>query len=270
VNARSALFDLYGDHLVGRGRRASVAALVRCLGALDIAPPAVRTAISRMVRQDWLEPVKTPSGPGYALTSRAVHRLDEAGARIYRTRQQPWDGRWQLLTFARIRDRSRRERIRLGLGYLGYGAIDDTTWIAARASSELDLLLETEQVAADRFSAEHEGDTPALVRRVWDLAALAAAYQQWMTAAGEIVAAVEPDGPDEAAFAARSRLVHEWRKFLFTDPALPADLLPSPWPGRDAAAYFDDQAARLLPATSRFIDHCLEPSAQPNGRRSHE
>ena len=34
------------------------------------------------------------------------------------------------------------------------------------------------------------------------------------------------DDPDEWAFAARFHLVHEWRKFLFTDPALPAALLP--------------------------------------------
>jgi phenylacetic acid degradation operon negative regulatory protein len=260
VNARSALFDLYGDHLVSRGQKAPVAALVRCLGALDIAPPAVRTAISRMVRQDWLAAVKTPAGPGYALTPRAVRRLDEAGARIYRTRAAPWDGRWALLTVAAVRDRSRRERLRAGLRYLGYGAIDDTTWIAARPSSELDALLDAEQISAERFTAAHDGDTLALVQRVWDLGALGTSYRMWLSAAREIVAAIDPDGSDESAFAARSRLVHEWRKFLFTDPRLPEDLLPSDWVGRDAAGYFDDQATRLLPATARFIDQCLENS----------
>ena len=63
--------------------------------------------------------------------------------------------------------------------------------------------------------------------------------------------------PDEQAFVTRSLLVHEWRKFLFTDPGLPQQLLPSAWPGRTASAYFDEQAARLLPAASRFVDACL-------------
>src|SRR4051794_11028319 len=45
VHARSALFDLYGDHLRARGDSAPVAALVRLLAPLGIAPPAVRTAI---------------------------------------------------------------------------------------------------------------------------------------------------------------------------------------------------------------------------------
>ncbi|HZB33633.1 MAG TPA: PaaX family transcriptional regulator, partial [Streptosporangiaceae bacterium] len=58
MNARSALFDLYGDHLRDRGGRAPIAAVVKMLSALGIAAPAVRTAVSRMVRQDWLEPVR--------------------------------------------------------------------------------------------------------------------------------------------------------------------------------------------------------------------
>jgi phenylacetic acid degradation operon negative regulatory protein len=71
VDARSALFDLYGDHLRSRGAQAPVAALVRLLASLGIGAPAVRTAISRMVRQGWLEPVRVPAGAGYALTGRA-------------------------------------------------------------------------------------------------------------------------------------------------------------------------------------------------------
>jgi phenylacetic acid degradation operon negative regulatory protein len=270
VNARSALFDLYGDHLVSRGQQAPVAALVRCLGALDIAAPAVRTAISRMVSQDWLVAVRTTTGPGYALTPKAVRRLDEAGARIYRTRDSPWDGHWALLTVPAVRDRSRRERLRAGLRYLGYGAIDDTTWIAARASTELDALLDAEAVSAERFTAAHDGDPVALVRQVWDLDALAASYLQWLAAARGIVSSVDPGGSDESAFTARSRLVHEWRKFLFTDPRLPDDLLPSDWVGREAARYFDDQATRLLPAAARFIDRCLDAGGPQDGRRAHD
>src|SRR3954463_15578948 len=75
MQARSALFDLYGDHLRTRGGQAPVAALVRLLACLDIAAPAVRTAVSRMVRQGWLEPANTEAGRGDRLTQRAAMRL---------------------------------------------------------------------------------------------------------------------------------------------------------------------------------------------------
>src|SRR5512138_2970798 len=74
MQARSALFDLYGDHLRPRGGQAPVSALVRLLAPLGIAAPAVRTAVSRMVRQGWLQPVRLPGGPGYALTPKAARR----------------------------------------------------------------------------------------------------------------------------------------------------------------------------------------------------
>jgi phenylacetic acid degradation operon negative regulatory protein len=259
VNARSALFDLYGDHLAARGGRAPVAALVRLLAELDIAAPAVRTAVSRMVRQGWLAAVRLPGGPGYALTPRAIHRLDEAAIRIYRTREPHWDEHWHLLSLPPVRDRSARDRLRSGLRYLGYGALDDTTWLAARPSSELAALLSAEGVHAESFRARHDDDSEAMVRRVWDLDALGTAYDDWLTAARQTVDSLGTDPTDAAAFAARSRLVHDWRKFLFTDPNLPDGLLPADWPGRAAARYFDTHAVRLLPAAGRFIDSCLDP-----------
>jgi phenylacetic acid degradation operon negative regulatory protein len=42
VNARSALFDLNGDHLKQRGGHAPVASLLRLLAPLGVAAPAVR------------------------------------------------------------------------------------------------------------------------------------------------------------------------------------------------------------------------------------
>jgi phenylacetic acid degradation operon negative regulatory protein len=257
MNARSALFDLYGDHLRTRGRSAPIASLVRLLAALDIAAPAVRTAVSRMVRQGWLSPVRLPQGRGYALTAKAVRRLDEAGRRIYRDAPDVWDGRWHLLVIQHIPDRARRERLRAGLGYLGYAPLDDTTWLSPRPSAELEALFEVEGVRAERFASSYDGDARGLVARAWDLDGLARAYERWLGDAEELLATcTEP--ADEQAFAVRSRLVHEWRKFLFRDPGLPSTLLPDDWPGGKAARFFDAEAARLLPAASRFVDRCLD------------
>src|SRR4051795_12291728 len=96
MQARSALFDLYGDYLRPRGAGAPVAALVRLLAPLGIAAPAVRTSLSRMVRQGWL----TRDQRIYQLTPKATHRLDRAAARIYRLEDRAWDGHWHLIVVA--------------------------------------------------------------------------------------------------------------------------------------------------------------------------
>ncbi len=281
MNARSALFDVYGDHLRSRGGQAPVAALVRVMAPLDIAAPAVRTAISRMVRQEWLAPVRLDHGPGYRLTARADRRLAEAAGRIYRLGIAPWEHRWHLLALDHVKERAARERVRTGLGYLGYAPLRDDTWISPRASGEVDALLEREGVRARRFWAEHDGDDAALAAQAWDLDGLGRAYTRWLVEARELVAGFarppgashpahspgpDPIGPephpdqDRDDFVMRSRLVHEWRKFLFRDPSLPIELLPPDWPGQEAAAFFDREAQRLLPGAERYVDACLRPN----------
>jgi phenylacetic acid degradation operon negative regulatory protein len=265
MQARSALFDVYGDYLRPRGGRAPVAALVRLLAPLGIAPPAVRTAVSRMVRQGWLHPLRLSSGPGYLLTPKAARRLDDAAARIYRTGRPDWDGSFDLVVFEVPVQRAERGKLAANLAYLGYGAIDTGNWIAARPGDGVEALLSEAGVRYERFTAYHAGGlagAAGLVRRAWDLIEIGGEYDEFVRQLTPVVAAVDSGSDDEEAYAARFRLVHAWRTFLFRDPQLPPELLPEPWPGTTAAAFFDEHAVRLRAAADRYVDRCLELSSR--------
>jgi phenylacetic acid degradation operon negative regulatory protein len=256
MQARSALFDLYGDYLRPRGGRAPVAALVKLLAPLGIAPPAVRTAVSRMVRQGWLHPLRLVSGPGYVLTPQAARRLDEAAARIYRTGRFGWDGRFDLVLLRT--PMSRRDARRLT--YLGYGMLSEHAWVAPRPAEEVDALLTELGLAYERFSAAHTAGSPGateVVTRAWDLTGLGRRYDEFVADYRPVVTAVTTRSTDEEAYAARFQLVHAWRAFLFRDPQLPSALLPSRWPGASAASFFDRHATRLRPAADRYVERCL-------------
>jgi phenylacetic acid degradation operon negative regulatory protein len=261
VHARSALFDLYGDHLRARDARAPVAALVRLLAPLGVHPPAVRTAVSRMVRQGWLEPVRIDGQPGYALTARARRRLDDAAARIYRTGAgdgaEDWDRHWHLAILREVPNARRREQLASQLAFLGWAPLSDGAWVGLRNDAEVDQILGVEGIAADRFRAPVDAGAVEFARRVWKLDELGASYDAWLNEAKALVESAGDDTSDEQAFAVRSELVHEWRKFLFRDPGLPAELLPQDWAGTRAAAFFDFHAERLSPAAGRFVDDCL-------------
>ncbi|TDB95157.1 PaaX family transcriptional regulator [Micromonospora fluostatini] len=261
MQARSALFDLYGDHLRTRGGRAPVASLVKLLAPLGIAPPAVRTAVSRMVRQGWLDPLRLSSGPGYSITPKAARRLDEAAARIYRTGRINWDGRFDLLVLEPPTGRRDRQRLAANLTFLGYGTLDEQTWVATRTADDVDLLLEESGVRYERFTATHAAGTPGamgLVRRAWDLTEIGRAYERFVADQRPLLTGVTVRSPDEEAYAARFQLVHAWRTFLFRDPQLPPALLPEKWPGTSAASFFDRHAARLRPAADRYVEQCLD------------
>ncbi|GIF51048.1 PaaX family transcriptional regulator [Asanoa ferruginea] len=261
MQARSALFDLYGDYLRPRGGRAPVAALVRLLAPLGIAPPAVRTAVSRMVRQGWLHPLRLTSGPGYLITSKAARRLDEAAARIYRTNRAGWDGRFDLIVLEAPTARRERQRLGANLTYLGYGMLDERTWVATRPGADVDALLVETGVGYERFTATHAAGTSgamAVVRRAWDLEEIGNAYETFVAEQRPLLSQVTPRSDDELAYAARFRLVHAWRTFLFRDPQLPPALLPERWAGSNAAAFFDRHATRLRPAADRYVESCLD------------
>ncbi|GGJ91959.1 phenylacetic acid degradation operon negative regulatory protein [Pilimelia anulata] len=260
MQARSALFDVYGDYLRPRGGRAAVAALVRLLAPLGISAPAVRTAVSRMVRQRWLAPARLPGGPGYALTPRGTRRLDEAAARIYRTADLRWDGRFDLVIVAEPVTRPARRRLAAALAFQGYAPLGAAGWVAPRPGDEVDQVLAEQGVAYERLAAAHAAGpdgAAALVHRAWDLPALAAAYDGFVAELTPVVTVITEASPDEEAYAARCRLVHAWRGFLFRDPALPGELLPDPWAGTSAAAFFDAHAGRLRGAADRYVDRCL-------------
>jgi len=270
MQARSALFDLYGDHLRAHHGRAPVAALVRLLAPLDIGAPAVRTAVSRMVRQGWLTPARLPAGPGYAITPRAARRLDEAASRIYRTDRTGWDGTFDMIVADPATSRTDRLRIANSLAYLGYGRVTDGTWIAARTSPEADTVLAESGLSYDRFAARHAGTTresAALVSRAWDLDGLARQYKEFVAAQRPALEAIDPLGDLRAAFIARFQLVHAWRAFLFRDPSLPPSLLPAHWAGAKAAEFFDLHAGRLRPAADLFVEACLRHGGDVDGPR---
>lgn len=262
MRARSALFDVYGDHLSDRGHVAPVAALVRLLEPVGLAPPAVRTAISRMVSQGWLEPVALASGRGYRATPSAIRRLTEAADRIYDRADRSWDGCWQLAILELPQDRVVRQRLRADLSFLGYAPLTDGMWVSPWPRTEL-----AEVVAAAgirlRTARASSFDPPETPHQAWDLDMLAGEYEAWLSTAADTVARqLEQHGdPDEAAFSARFHLVHEWRKFLFDDPGLPDALLPSDWVGRRAASYFTGEAERLKPGAERFVVRCLDGGA---------
>lgn len=252
--ARSAVFDIYGDHLLAGTGWAPVAALVQLTEAVDVAAAATRTAISRMAREGWLEPETRAGVRGYALTDRARHRLASAGQRIYAEHSPSWDGNWHLVVIEHSGDRSVRARVRGSMEYLGYARLAPDTWVAPRPSDDLAQTLEG---GYREFRSQLTGDPVEFAAQMWDLEGLAKAhtrYDRWLT---ELVTDFPTDADELDCYATRSLALHEWRKFLFSDPGLPAQVLPPDWPGLRASQHFRDVAARLRPGAAAYVDTCI-------------
>lgn len=263
VRARSAVFDLYGDHLAPHDYWAPISGVITLLTACGIAAPATRTAVSRITSQGWLEPQARNAVRGYAATPAGRERLREARTRIYRPSTADWDGRWQVVVTGRPADRGQRDRVTATLGYLGYGRIAPQTWLAARPAPELGSSLDSHGITYSAFTTTDLPDAPAVVARTWDLTELAADYRAFTRDTTRLRSQLGQPLSPEAAYPVRASLLHRWRKFLFVDPALPAEVLPRGWPGQPARDLFLEVADRLLPPARIFVTDALVTAGAP-------
>jgi phenylacetic acid degradation operon negative regulatory protein len=265
LRPRSMLFTLYGDYAYPRGQAIGLRGLVTIGARLGIGQTAVRSAVARLSRQDWLEARKTGNRSSYRLTEAGRRLIDEGTRRIYKPRRRPWDGRWSLLTYSIPEARrAARDRIRRQLAWLGFGALGGGTYVSPRRVVE-DTLLLLRAHGADRFARiftahlSGPGADADLVRQCWNLEIIARRY-------GAFVAHYEPKRKrdvrraaagtlvDADAFAMRFALTHDFRRFPFIDPDLPRELLPAGWPGFRARELFESYHGMLTDGALRYFD----------------
>lgn len=266
MRARSALFTLFGDVVRPAGGEAWLATLTACMATLGFTPEATRTALHRMAGEGWVEPRRVGRYAAYRLTARGVDRLEEAATRIYALRSLPWDGRWRVLVSGAIGDAPDLAR---ELAWMGFGRLDHAVWVSPHPhGTRLRSLLEAHGLVGEVTglvgTAELGGDD--LVHRAWDLETLEAAYSAFL----EAWADPPPPATPAEAFGQRVRLVHEWRKFLFLDPGLPAAVLPEGWVGFAAAERFRECYEDLEDAAWRFYEDLRAvpaPAGPPPARR---
>lgn len=260
------LFTLYGDYIRHFGGTIWTGSLIKLMGELGFSPGSVRTALSRTCQQGWLKVVRDGKYSFHSLTKHGQERMEEAARRIFHLRSEGWDGHWAVITYSVPEMKaSRRSNLRRELEWLGFAKLIPGVWISpnplGRAALN-HLRLQGLEGAAEAFTARHIGNASSedLVSRCWDLPAINGRYQQfirawqprWKAAQGEL----DRGGSlrDGECFAGKTWLVHEYRKFLFIDPGLPAELLPRNWAGFAAWRLFRDHYQFLANGAIRFFE----------------
>lgn len=219
-----------------------------------------------MCRAGLLGVKRGGKGSYYSLSDSGYDLLNKGTERIFQRKNERWDGSWSIVTYS-IPERMResRDRLRLELGWLGYGALSEATWI-----SPYDLTSEVEQLArrigvADRiysFHVRHSGSTKPddIVARCWDLGLIHERYAEFideykpkLEGLSERLRLGENVAPSEY-FVERFRLIHEYRRLPYYDPDLPKELLPENWLRPQAAALFRDYHDLLAEKANCYFD----------------
>jgi phenylacetic acid degradation operon negative regulatory protein len=207
--------------------RLPVSLLVSTTELFGIAEGTTRTALSRMVASGEL----AASDGRYEIASpRLLHRH----ARQARSRQgatRPWSGEWieAVVAVEGRRPAAERAALRTRLHSLRLAELREGVWLRPDNLAPPDQATAGDNGEVVWFRARLEGDPAQLAQRLWDLAA-------WATEAESLrVRLAELSGPleagDRTVLAEGFVLSAAVLRHFQADPLLPAELLPSAWPG---------------------------------------
>lgn len=269
VQATSLIISLFGDAVAPHGGRIWLGSLIRLLEPLGVSERLVRTSVFRLAKDGWLATEAHGRRADYVLTPAGRRRFDEASRHIYASHAPLWDRRWRLILVVGELDAKARDALRRALFWQGFGVLDAATFIhpsadlgaafdalVAEGLSELLGKLMPLLAAESRF--ELSASDAELVKRAWNLAALAQAYAGFVAAYLPILAELRRDrhaAIDAAeAFLLRTLLIHDYRRLLLRDPELPEVLLPADWAGHQARLLTRELYRRLRAPSEAYLE----------------
>ncbi len=217
-------------------------------------PDQVRSCLRRLVSEGLF--VRNGAGR-HAVFSATTAGLAALGATVERTRLaygqdadgRGWDRQWRLVGFAVPEGRrSARDSFREALVSLGGAAIQGGLYVSPHPWHK-DVIAEAHRLGvADRVTLattesldiSGERDPKDLARRLWPVDDIATEYQAFVDEYASVPAALEvmrrrrEKLGDEAFLPGALAMAVAFSSTFDHDPLLPPELLPRPWPGREA------------------------------------
>lgn len=209
----------------------------------------VRTAMSRLAADGWLEREKIGRKSYYKLAADGRDRFESGIRHVYHPHASDWEGRLELLLIGNGGD---REAARAALSEAGFGSPMPGVWVAPAGA--LVPAAAGDVIRLD-VSASHEMGR-RLIGEAWPLTEIGGAYRDFVDAFTPLqkwLGGSEQLSPADAILA-RVLLIHQYRRVLLRDPLLPAALLPADWPAAKARALCGHVYRALLLASEQWLD----------------
>jgi phenylacetic acid degradation operon negative regulatory protein len=258
-SATSLLRTIVGCYLRRLGGWIAAEALIELMTTVGVNQARTRTAILRVRGKGLLAPEVREGYVGYALDPAAIPTLARGDRRIYASRQMGTSDRWCLISYSIPESqRQRRHQLRRRLSWIGCGTVTAALWICPEyLTGEVEEIL-TElgvRASASIFLADEtrvDGGLGRAVGQWWDLPAIAARHQAFLSAYGSVVG---EDLAPRQAFATWIGCLDAWRVIPYIDPRLPAAWLPADWPGNLSIPLFADLREQLEDLSGRYVRH---------------
>ncbi|HJX78431.1 PaaX family transcriptional regulator [Glutamicibacter sp.] len=262
-----SLFGLYARQY---GGALPVATIISLMEDVGVESTGTRSSISRLKKRGVIESVQVQGRNGYSLADSVLTTFAEGDERIFHPRRATAQDRWLLATFTVPEtQRNIRHKIRSALVRMGFGSVVPGLWIAPEHAKDAALAYFTRHGLDQYFEfflAEHIGgaEIQKNLSSWWDLVSLDQLYSEFLNANRDrleswqqLVRAGDNPEYDARAFADHLILLTQWRRLPYSDPGLPAELLPEGWNALKAEDLFHKLHTLLAPMAGRHAKRTI-------------
>ncbi len=266
----SIVITIFGDLVQPRSQPGAPARLAfsdlgRLTDSLGIAPGALRTAISRLTKEGWLERHKTGRNAWYQLSDSGASSTMSAGQRIYADNTASSVERWRLEVYKNPELAASAAltspHIPLGdqLVLTPIGASQGHKSVQARGQSRGQSRDQDANPIGGGATLVFEGTITALPDWLQDSLVDPGVTQDYrelatlLTALADDKTRLEALAPHEATVL-RCLLLHFWRRLVLKHRPLPASLLPRDWPGLRCRELLPPLYQALWSASEAWVD----------------
>ncbi len=239
----SLVVTIFGDAALPRGGQIAMTDLTAITGMIGVSDGALRTGMSRLAAEGWVEREKIGRNSIYRLSNQARRDSEWAAGIIYAA--DPVSHRDWIVS-------------------IDQQSVDDGAGTISKSVRILPVDQRAEEVAKGRFVLL--GDplhTPAWVKDEVAPPALYNQFRELMTAltAPDLIRHVGALSALEG-LTARILIAHFWRRLILRHPFLPESFVSADWPGRDCHL----EVAAVYPMVSVKAEHYWAEPTSGTGR----
>ena len=266
------------------GGRIWLGDLIQLVHMFGVNERLLRTAIYRLAEEGWLSKSRQGRRSVYELSrdgreqTALVHKL------IYADRRKTWNGIWNIvIASAGQVPPARLAQLQRRLSLMGFGLLSKNIFahpdmdhaLVRKVIAELGLqarvpVMQSQTVTRGSGARDFALDRE-LVKQCCPYDEVEVMYQYFNAAYGGVLKRLQNKTrllPDDACFRIRILLIHDYRRLLFKDPQLPAQLLPPGWSGTMAREIVSRLYGRIYQQANRYYLHiCDDRAFRPRLKR---
>lgn len=272
IRSGSLIVTLFGDSIAKHGGTVWLGSVIRALEPFGLNERLVRTAVHRLVKENWLTAEQVGRRSFYRFTDFGRRRYQKSARRIYSCNPKEWDGNWTLVFYASVAEQKRIE-LQRELKWMGYGQL--VSAVMAHPTAQQQPLQETLQelgitdqvivMRANTLGFTSNQALKKLVHSTWELDTLGELYQQFLDRYRPLLVAVRraKNLDPEQCFQLRTLVIHEYRRLFLKDADLPVDLMREDWLGNAAQTLTANIYRALHADSARYIARHFESADGP-------